>query len=114
MDAHTPEGPGENKHTEREVVVRNPEQNEILGAFLSLLEAPTGDGGHKRAIGAKPLWKVDTSHPAASGRHRAKYAAGERYDDESGAHHLVHSAWRDLATAYQDMVDDGLIPEDPR
>lgn len=93
--------------------VRNAEQHEILGAFADLLAVPTGDGGNKRAAGMKPFWKVDPGHPAASGRHRAKHANGERYDATSGAHHLVHSAWRDLATAYQEMVEDGLIPESP-
>lgn len=94
--------------------MRNAEQNEILGTFLDLLAGPTGEGGVKRGAGEKPHWKVDTSHPAASGRHRARYADGQRYDPETGIHHLVKSAWRDLATAYQDMVDDGLIPENPR
>lgn len=94
--------------------MRNAEQCEILGTFLELLAIPTGDGGNKRAAGTKPFWKVDPGHPAASGRHRAKHAGGERYDTESGAHHLIHSAWRDLATAYQEMAADGLIPEDPR
>lgn len=94
--------------------MRNAEQNEILGTFLDLLGGPTGEGGVKRETAGKPLWKVDTGHPAAAGRHRAAYASGERYDPESGHHHLIKSAWRDLATAYQDMVDDGLIPESPR
>lgn len=89
--------------------MRTPEQNEILGAFLMLLEVPTGDGARKRAAGVKPFWKVDPGHAAAAVRHRTKHANGERYDAESGAHHLVHSAWRDLAIAYQEMIEDGLI-----
>lgn len=92
---------------------KNAEQSEILGTFSTLLEVPTGDGATKRAAGVKPFWKVDPGHRSASARHGAKYEAGERYDRESGAHHLVHRAWRDLATAFQDMVDDGLIPESP-
>src|SRR4029079_8344474 len=91
--------------------VRNAEQNEILGTFLELLAGPTGDGANKRAARLKPLWKVDPGHYAASDRHRMKHLSGERYDRESGAHHRIHSAWRDLAIAYQEMVEDGRIPE---
>lgn len=94
--------------------MRNAEQNEILGTFMDLLAGPTGDGGGKRAAGLKPLWKDDDSHLAAADRHRAYYEDGERYDKDSGCHALVHAAWRCLAVAYQDMMEDGLIPENPR
>lgn len=93
--------------------MRNAEQHEILGAFLDMLSVPTGDGGVKRAAGSKPFWKVDPGHEAAFDRHYTKWCLGERYDPDSGAHHLTHLAWRALAIAYQEMVEDGLIPESP-
>jgi hypothetical protein len=85
---------------------RNPEQNEILGAFLDLLAGPTGDGGTKRAAGEKPLWKVDQSHTAAAFRHIGYWAAGEKVDKDSGCHPLAHAAWRLLAVAYQETEAD--------
>lgn len=91
----------------------NPEQHEILGAFNDILAGPTGDGGNKRAAGTKPLWKVDTSHAGAAWRHYNRWIEGERVDAESGCHPLAHAAWRLLAIAYQEMRQDGLIPNDP-
>ena len=91
--------------------MRTAEQNEVLGTFLSLLEAATGDGGTKRAAGLKPSWKVDKSHKAAAWRHLDPHR--ERYDEDSGAHKNVHAAWRLLAGAWQDMRDDGRLPEEP-
>ena len=93
--------------------MRNPEQNEILGAFVDMLTGPTGDGGNKRARGEKPLWKVDGSHYAAAHRHIERYEGGEHADADSGCHPLVHAAWRLLAVAYQDLAAHGLIPGNP-
>jgi hypothetical protein len=94
--------------------LRNAEQNEILGWCLDLAAGPTGDGGVKRAAGTKPYWKHDPGHAAAMGRHLAKWEAGERYDSDSGCHHLQHVLVRAAMLAYQEMAEDGLIPEDPR
>ena len=91
--------------------MRTAEQCEVLGTFNEMLSAATGDGGAKRAAGTKPSWKVDTSHKAAAWRHLDP--ARERYDEDSGAHKLVHAAWRLLAVAWQEMRDDGLLPEEP-
>ena len=91
--------------------MRTAEQCEVLGTFNELLSAATGDGGAKRAAGTKPSWKADTSHKDAALRHLDP--ARERYDEDSGAHKLVHAAWRLLAVAWQEMRDDGLLPEEP-
>ena len=91
--------------------MRTAEQCEVLGTFNEMLSAATGDGGAKRAAGTKPSWKVDTSHKAAAWRHLDP--ARERYDEDSGAHKNVHAAWRLLAVAWQEMRDDGLLPEEP-
>jgi hypothetical protein len=91
--------------------MRTAEQNEVLGTFLTLLEGPTGDGAAKRDRGEKPSWKVDTSHLAAAYRHLDP--SRERYDEDSGTHKFVHAAWRLLAVAYQEMRDDGKLPEEP-
>lgn len=79
------------------------EQTEILAIFSDMLKAATGDGGKKRAAGLKPSWKVDPSHLPAIFSHLNKYMHGELIDEDSGAHPLVHLAWRALAIAYQDM-----------
>lgn len=78
------------------------EQREVLSIFTSMLESVTADGGRKRAAGLKPSWKVDTSHEAAIFSHLNKWKHGERADADSGAHPLVHLAWRALAIAYQE------------
>lgn len=100
-----------NTNSERQRQVRTPEQHEILGTFLTLLEGPTGDGGTKRSRGEKPSWKVDDSHLAAAYRHLDP--SRERYDEDSGCHKYVHAAWRLLAEAYRDMIADGKVPGDP-
>jgi len=81
----------------------NPEQAEVLGLFMDMLKAPTGDGAVKRDRGEKPCWKVDTSHEAALFSHLNKWKHGEERDPTSGAHPLVHLAWRALAIAWQEM-----------
>lgn len=79
-----------------------PEQTEILDTFLGMLRSVTADGGRKRAAGLKPSWKVDTSHEAAIFSHLNKWKHGEKVDPDSGAHPLVHLAWRALAIAWQE------------
>lgn len=78
------------------------EQTEIINLFSAMLRSVTADGGRKRAAGLKPLWKVDQSHERAIFSHLAKWKRGERVDADSGAHPLVHLAWRALAIAYQE------------
>lgn len=78
------------------------EQAEVLAEFCELLMTASRDGGKKRAAGLKPSWKVDPSHWPAVFSHLNKYMHGERVDADSGAHPLVHLAWRALAVAYQE------------
>jgi hypothetical protein len=87
--------------------LRTPEQHEVLSIFYDMLAGPTGDGGKKRAAGEKPSWKVDTSHEAAMWSHISKWKHGEKVDADSGAHPLVHLAWRALAIAWQETYGDG-------
>ena len=82
------------------------EQAEVMEAFTQLLRASSEDGGKKRAAGLKPSWKIDTSHEAAIFSHLNKWKHGERKDTESGAHPLVHLAWRALAIAFQENTYD--------
>lgn len=77
------------------------EASEILSEFAKLLAGPTNDGQEKRRHG-KPLWKVDSSHLDAMHRHLHRYDMGERVDEHSGSHPLVHVAWRALAVAWQE------------
>jgi hypothetical protein len=67
-----------------------------------MLGSVTKDGGKKRASGEKPPWWVDGSHEAAMFSHINKWKHGEKADKDSGAHPLVHLAWRALAIAYQE------------
>jgi len=86
------------------------EQDALLHAFVELLWQVTRDGGRKRAAGLKVPWWRDDTHAAAASRHVARYRRGERVDPDSGAHPLVHAAWRYLAVAYQEekgQVDPG-------
>jgi hypothetical protein len=78
------------------------EQEDIIEIFSEMLRAATGDGGKKRAAGLKPSWKVDPSHEAAIFSHLSKWKHGEKSDPDSGAHPLVHLAWRALAVAWQE------------
>ena len=79
------------------------EQAEVLDAFAALLGSASADGGRKRAAGQKVSWRVDLEHPAAIDSHLLKWRAGELVDGDSGAHPLVHCAWRALAVAWQEM-----------
>jgi len=86
------------------------EQDVLLHAFVELLWQVTRDGGRKRSAGEKPPWWRDDSHEAAAARHVARWRRGESVDPDSGAHPLVHAAWRYLAVAYQEekgQVDPG-------
>jgi hypothetical protein len=66
---------------------------------LEELTKVTGDGSKKRQMGAKPAWYIDTSHEGAIFSHLTKWKRGEKFDPDSGAHPLVHAAWRCLAIA---------------
>lgn len=78
------------------------EQQEILETFSRMLAAVTKDGAVKREQKQKPLWKVDTTHEPAIFSHVMKWKKGELKDKDSGAHPLVHAAWRCLAIAWQE------------
>jgi len=82
--------------------VSTEEQLEVLECFALMLHAVTTDGGRKRARNEKPSWKVDPSHEAAIFSHLNKWKHGEKCDLDSGAHPLVHLAWRALAIAWQE------------
>jgi hypothetical protein len=81
------------------------EQAILLDVFRVMLAQVTKDGGNKRAAGLKPPWWVDDSHLGAVFSHLTKYFRGEIADPDSGAHPLVHAAWRLLAIAYQETFD---------
>lgn len=83
----------ENWQQERELVIEE---------FTKLLWLATGDGSKKRQAGEKPPWWRDESHEAAIFSHLNKWKHGEMKDKDSGAHPLVHLAWRALAIAYQE------------
>lgn len=78
------------------------EQEILLTAFVTLLRSVTRDGGRKRAKGEKPPWWQDPSHEPAIWSHINKWKHGEKVDPDSGAHPLVHLAWRALAIAWQE------------
>lgn len=80
------------------------EQDVLIEEFVKLLRSVTKDGGRKRAAGIKPPWWRDPSHEAAIFSHLNKWKHGEKVDPDSGAHPLVHLAWRSLAIAYQESV----------
>lgn len=78
------------------------EQQTVLRVFQDLLRVPTKDGGQKRKAGAKVPWWLDGGHEGALFRHLARWKSGALRDADSGAHALVHLAWRALALAYQE------------
>ena len=82
------------------------EQEAILRAFMKLLAKPTEDGGRKRVAKTKVPWTIDPGHEAALFSHLAKWKKGNLVDEDSGAHPLVHVAWRALALAHQEMHRD--------
>jgi hypothetical protein len=81
------------------------EQVIILATFCDMLATVTRDGGAKRAAGTKPPWWYDGSHEAALFSHLNRWKHGEKKDPDSGAHPLVHLAFRALAIAYQETYD---------
>lgn len=92
--------PGKSHEPNNQRPAMTPEAQEILDLFRDMLAVPTGDGASKRAKGIKPHWKVDPGHEAAIFSHLAKWKKGEMVDADSGAHPLVHMAWRCLAIAW--------------
>jgi len=83
------------------------ERYDLLERFMKELVKATGDGSAKRAAGIKPPWYEDKSHEAAIFSHFMKWKKGEVVDPDSGAHPLVHVAWRALAIA---CVETGNVP----
>lgn len=75
------------------------ERQDVLDRFADELSKATGDGSKKRQSGEKPPWYDDPSHEAAMFSHLNKWKHGETIDPDSGAHPLVHLAWRALAIA---------------
>jgi hypothetical protein len=78
------------------------EQQMLMQVFTDMLWLATGDGATKRSAGLKQPWWRDTEHEAAIFSHLSKWKHGELADNHSGAHPLVHLAWRCLAIAYQE------------
>jgi uncharacterized HAD superfamily protein len=83
------------------------ERADVLARFQEELSKATGDGSKKRKAGEKPPWYRDNSHEGAIFSHITKWKRGEKVDPDSGAHPLVHAAWRCLAIACQ---ESGNIP----
>jgi hypothetical protein len=86
------------------------ETDEVQRIFGQMLAMATGDGSKKRSAGLKPKWTVDPSHEAALFSHLNKWKHGEKKDPDSGAHPLVHLAWRALAIAWQETNAEGAEP----
>jgi hypothetical protein len=84
------------------------ERVDLLGRFLAELSKATADGSVKRAAGTKPPWYADSDHERGLFSHLAKWKSGETADAHSGAHPLVHLAWRALAIA---CVESGNTPK---
>lgn len=83
------------------------ERADVLARFSEELAKATGDGSKKRKAGTKPPWYIDQSHEGAIFSHLTKWKRGEKVDPDSGAHPLVHLAWRALAIACQ---ENGNVP----
>jgi hypothetical protein len=79
------------------------ERADVLGRFAEELAKATGDGSRKRQTGQKPPWYEDESHEGAIFSHLTKWKRGELVDPDSGAHPLVHLAWRALAIACREV-----------
>jgi hypothetical protein len=75
------------------------ERIDVLTRFMDELTKVTGDGSKKRQSGEKPPWYEDDAHEGAIFSHLTKWKRGEIIDPDSGAHTLVHLAWRALAIA---------------
>lgn len=83
------------------------ERADVLNRFTEELAKATGDGSKKRQAGTKPPWYEDDSHEGAMFSHLTKWKRGELVDPDSGAHPLVHLAWRALAVACR---ESGNVP----
>lgn len=83
------------------------EREDVIARFTQELKKVTGDGSKKRQSGEKPPWNQDSSHESAIFSHITKWKRGFRFDPDSGAHPLVHAAWRCLAIA---CTETGNIP----
>lgn len=75
---------------------------DLMGRFVDELLKVTADGSKKRSSGAKRPWHLDDEHEGAIFSHLTKWKRGELVDPDSGAHPLVHAAWRCLAIACQE------------
>lgn len=80
----------------------SPEVKDLHSRFLEELAKASGDGAIKRQTG-KPVWYLDDEHEAAIFSHITKWKRGELVDPDSGAHPLVHAAWRCLAIACREV-----------
>ena len=78
------------------------EREDVLARFLAELSVPTGDGSVKRQNNDKLPWYIDPTHEVALFSHLYKWKKGDMHDADSGAHPLVHLAWRALAIACQE------------
>lgn len=86
-----------------DVVAWTPGEPMAAWAILAEMMKPClCDGGNKRQAGTKPPWQVDPSHEAALFSHISKWKHGEKVDDDSGCHPLVHLAVRALMIAHQE------------
>lgn len=91
------------------------EAADILARFTAELSKATADGSRKRQSGDKVPWWEDKGHIAAFYRHLQVWEKADMegrptpMDRQSGAHPLVHSAWRLLSIACQETgnVPDG-------
>lgn len=76
-----------------------PEWIEGLVSVLQMGAEKYEDNGWRKRI-------MEDRRVLASGmRHREAYRKGQKYDEESGLHHLLHSAWNDLCLYYYDITD---------
>ena len=105
-------------HSKEELIERFPvedpwfdEGEDLLGRFGVELRKATGDGSIKRQSGQKPPWYRDRDHERAIFSHLTKWKAGALVDADSGAHPLVHAAWRCLAIA---CSETGNHPAEPQ
>lgn len=83
----------------KEAALLADERADVLARFNAELTKVTGDGSKKRQAGTKPPWHEDDAHEGAIFSHLTKWKRGETIDPDSGAHTLVHLAWRALAIA---------------
>lgn len=89
------------------------EREDVLARFADELRKATGDGSKKRQAGEKPPWYRDDSHEAAMFSHINKWKHGETADPDSGAHPLVHLAWRALAIACRETFNTPGTVDEP-